>query len=203
MIYHAQTNWATKSFGNSVAEFEYLRLSCQGSSRSWHQAGMFDREGVTSVKREVQAQLVTCSTPDCQTLTDLNLVNAIIYKLQPGLHQRERHHRDRKRDRRNTGMPARGEWWRSWLYRSMRGKTTTWFTGRRPQHWTMAEDRSCWWRRPCTSRWYPQRSTSIPRWRTWSPYLLDRCDEEAGWEGQSSPTFDLQWCVSSVVHGYK
>ena len=26
-------------------------------------------------------------------------------------------------------------------------------------------------------------------------------DEEAGWEEQSSPTFDLQLCVSSVVHG--
>ena len=24
--------------------------------------------------------------------------------------------------------------------------------------WTMAEDRSCLWRRPCTSWWYPQRS---------------------------------------------
>ena len=26
-------------------------------------------------------------------------------------------------------------------------------------------------------------------------------DEEAEWEEQSSPTFDLQLCVSSVVHG--
>ena len=32
--------------------------------------------------------------------------------------------------------------------------------------------------------------------------MLDRCDEEAGREEQSSPTFDLQWRVSSVVHGY-
>ena len=31
-----------------------------------------------------------------------------------------------------------------------------------------------------------------PRWRTGSPWLLDRCDEEAGREEQSSPTFDLQ-----------
>jgi len=31
-----------------------------------------------------------------------------------------------------------------------------------------------------------------PRWRTGSPWLLDRCDEEAGGEEQSSPTFDLQ-----------
>ena len=30
------------------------------------------------------------------------------------------------------------------------------------------------------------------RWRTGSPWLLDRCDEEAGREEQSSPTFDLQ-----------
>ena len=30
-----------------------------------------------------------------------------------------------------------------------------------------------------------------PRW-TGSPWLLDRCDEEAGREEQSSPTFDLQ-----------
>ena len=36
---------ATKSFGNSVAEFEYIRQSCQGSSLSRYQAGMFDREG--------------------------------------------------------------------------------------------------------------------------------------------------------------
>ena len=31
-----------------------------------------------------------------------------------------------------------------------------------------------------------------PRWRTGSPWLLDRCDEDAGREEQSSPTFDLQ-----------
>ena len=31
-----------------------------------------------------------------------------------------------------------------------------------------------------------------PGWRTGSPWLLDRCDEEAGREEQSSPTFDLQ-----------
>ena len=31
-----------------------------------------------------------------------------------------------------------------------------------------------------------------PRWRTGSPWLLDRCDKEAGREEQSSPTFDLQ-----------
>ena len=30
------------------------------------------------------------------------------------------------------------------------------------------------------------------RWRTGSPWLLDRCDEEAGREEQSSLTFDLQ-----------
>ena len=31
-----------------------------------------------------------------------------------------------------------------------------------------------------------------PRWRTGSPWLLDRCNEEAGREEQSSLTFDLQ-----------
>ena len=31
-----------------------------------------------------------------------------------------------------------------------------------------------------------------PGWRTGSPRLLDRCDEEAGREEQSSPTFDLR-----------
>ena len=38
-----------------------------------------------------------------------------------------------------------------------------------------------------------------PGWRTGSPWLLDRCDEEAGREEQSSPTFDLRCRVSSVV----
>ena len=42
-----------------------------------------------------------------------------------------------------------------------------------------------------------------PTWRTGSSWLLDRCDEEAGREEQYSPIFDLQWCVSSVVYGYK
>ena len=36
------------------------------------------------------------------------------------------------------------------------------------------------------------RGTLQPRWRTGSPWLLDHCDEEAGREKQSSPTFDLQ-----------
>ena len=31
-----------------------------------------------------------------------------------------------------------------------------------------------------------------PGWRTGSPWLLDRCDKEAGREEQSSPTFDLR-----------
>ena len=31
-----------------------------------------------------------------------------------------------------------------------------------------------------------------PGWRTGSPCLLDRCDEEAWREEQSSPTFDFQ-----------
>ena len=41
------------------------------------------------------------------------------------------------------------------------------------------------------------------RWKTRSTWLLDHCDEEAGREEQSSPTFDLQWHVSSIVHGSK
>ena len=56
MACHALTNWATESLGNSVAEFRFLRLSCQGSSWSRYQAGIFDREGVASTKREAQAQ---------------------------------------------------------------------------------------------------------------------------------------------------
>ena len=43
------------------------------------------------------------------------------------------------------------------------------------------------------------RGALQPRWRTGSPRLLDCCNEEAGREEQSSPTFDLQLCVSSVV----
>ena len=36
------------------------------------------------------------------------------------------------------------------------------------------------------------RGALQPGWRTGSPWLLDRCDEEAVKEEQSSPTFDLQ-----------
>ena len=36
------------------------------------------------------------------------------------------------------------------------------------------------------------RGALQPRWRTGTPWLLDRCDEEAGRVEQSSPTFDLQ-----------
>ena len=65
-----------------------------------------------------------------------------------------------------------------------------------PLYWTMEEDRNCWWR-SCTPRWYPRRSasTEIEDW-------LMRCDEETGREEQSLLTFDFQWHVSSVVHGY-
>ena len=49
MACHALTNWATESIGNSVAKFEYLRLSCQRSSQSGYQAGMFDGEGAAKV----------------------------------------------------------------------------------------------------------------------------------------------------------
>ena len=44
------------SYSNSVAEFEYLRLDCQGYSRSRYQAGMFNGEGAANVKYETQAQ---------------------------------------------------------------------------------------------------------------------------------------------------
>lgn len=37
-------------------------------------------------------------------------------------------------------------WQRSLLYGSMHERPTTQLTGRRPQCWTMAEDKSCWWR---------------------------------------------------------
>ena len=36
------------------------------------------------------------------------------------------------------------------------------------------------------------RGVLQPRWRTGSPWLLDRCDKEGGRDEQSSPTFDLQ-----------
>ena len=51
-------HWVTESLGNSVAEFEYLRLSCQVSSWSRYQAGMADGEGVASAKHEAQAQIL-------------------------------------------------------------------------------------------------------------------------------------------------
>ena len=44
--------------GNSVTEFDYLRLSCQGFSSTGYQAGMSDGEGVASAKREAQAQIL-------------------------------------------------------------------------------------------------------------------------------------------------
>ena len=49
------SNRVTESPSNSVGEFKYLSLSCQGSSRSGYQAGMFDGEGVANAKCEVQA----------------------------------------------------------------------------------------------------------------------------------------------------
>ena len=53
MACHALTNWATESLGYSVTEFKYLRLSCQGSSWSRYQGGMFDGEGVVRDRRSV------------------------------------------------------------------------------------------------------------------------------------------------------
>ena len=58
MACHALTNWATELLGISVAEFEYLRLSCQRSIWSEYQAGMSDEEGVASAKHEAQALLL-------------------------------------------------------------------------------------------------------------------------------------------------
>ena len=43
------TNRATESLGNSVAELDYLRLSCQVSSQSGYQAGVFDGEDAVSL----------------------------------------------------------------------------------------------------------------------------------------------------------
>ena len=58
---------------------------------------------------------------------------------------------------------------------------------------------------PCTTKDTDDthRGALQQRWRTGSPWLLNHCGEETGREEQSSPTFDLQWQVSSVVHGYK
>ena len=80
----------------------------------------------------------------------------------------ERPNGDWRRGWRNTEMPARGGWWRSQLKRNTRGSTTTRSTGRRPPYWTMAEDRSCWWRRPCTSRWHlwKSASTKMEDWKS-------------------------------------
>ena len=70
---HALANWATESFGNFVGEFEYLSLSCQGSSQSKYQADMFSGEGTVSAKCKVQAQLLNM----LQTWQlDLNLVKS-------------------------------------------------------------------------------------------------------------------------------
>ena len=73
-------------------------------------------------------------------------------------------------------------------------------------HWEVldhvAEDRSCWWRRPCTFRWHPQRSTSTEM-EDWKSLVVGPLDEEAGREEQSSPTFDLHWRIFSVVHSCK
>ena len=57
MACHALTNWATKSFGNSVVKFHYLRSSCQGSSWSGYQAAMFDGESMVNAKCKAQGQL--------------------------------------------------------------------------------------------------------------------------------------------------
>ena len=58
MACHALTNRATKSPDNSVARFEYLRLSCNGSSQSRYKAGVLDGEGVVSAKCKAQAQIL-------------------------------------------------------------------------------------------------------------------------------------------------
>ena len=42
MACHVLTNSASESLGNSVAKFEYLRLSCQGSSQNRYKDSMSD-----------------------------------------------------------------------------------------------------------------------------------------------------------------
>ena len=71
---------------------------------------------------------------------------------------------------------------------------------RRPQYWTVGGDHSTGPRQ--RTGIVAERGTAHPDdtlggalqpgWRTGSPWLLDRCDEEAGREEQSSPTFDLR-----------
>ena len=59
------------------------------------------------------------------------------------------------------------------------------------------------WRRPCTSRSHPLEELYNPDGGLEVPGCWDRCDKEEGKEEQSSPTFNFQWRVSSVVHGYQ
>ena len=71
-----------------------------------------------------------------------------------------------------------------------------------PIHWeetTILEDRSCWWRRPSTSRWHPWRSASTEM-EDWESLIAGPL--WWGQEQQSSPTFDLQWHVCSVVESF-
>ena len=81
---------------------------------------------------------------------------------------------------------------------SMHNRTTIQFSGRRhhaePQHWTgtVVEGGSAHPDDTLTRVLQPRRRTGIPG-------LLDCHDEKAGREEQSSLTFDLWWCVSSIV----
>ena len=85
----------------------------------------------------------------------------------------------------------------------MRGRTTIQCTGRRPPYWSMAEDIGAVGEGGPAHPDNTCGGTLQPTWRTGSSWLLDCCDEEAGREEQTSPTFDLQCHVSSVVHGFK
>ena len=48
---------------------------------------------------------------------------------------------------------------------------------------------------------HPDDTIRGARWRTGSrSWFLEHCDEREGREELSSPTFDLQWIVSSAMH---
>ena len=59
MACHALTNWATESPGNSVTEFEYLRLSCLGSSRSGYPTD------TTATEKTVENHVQRCRISQC------------------------------------------------------------------------------------------------------------------------------------------
>ena len=110
-----------------------------------------------------------------------------------------RPNRDWKPDWRNTGMPASEGWQRSQLWQSRAWEND------HPINWkgdigagqsqvtggTTAEGG------PAHSDDTCRRALQLGQ-RAGDPGLLDHIDEETGREGQSSPTFLIQWCVSLV-----